>query len=141
MTDTLPQTPDAGKDMTIAETQGEMALIGVKMLNKGIKGPDAWFKIMANRFSVVLWSGEMSFGTNMHTKSIPGDTPGEAIAAAHDFFDAQPDPETEGERKFTRALADAVDIATEYALPDVMVAPVRAAIVEVNTVLLEGPKP
>ena len=140
MTHTLPQPPDAGKDMTIAKSQGEMALIGVKMLNKGIKGPDAWFKIMANRFSVVLWSGEPFFGTN-NSKHVFENTPGEAIAAAHAFVDALPDPETEGERKFTRALADAVDIATEYALPDAMVAPVRAAIVEVNAVLLEGPKP
>ncbi|MGC4233314.1 MAG: hypothetical protein QM594_10085 [Niabella sp.] len=110
------------------------------MIEKGIKQADATMDIKANSVgNIVLWcSCEARQLSGDYMRFFYGDTPEEQIEAARGFIAALPDPAKEGERLFTRKLAEAVDIATEYSLPDAVVTPVRVAIREVNAALLPG---
>ena len=128
--------------MTYDEIKAAMGDLVAEMLAKGIKMPSAEFTIKScSRDSIVLWCDMAARQFDgEYLLFIYGESPADIIAKARAYIAAMPDPATEGERKFTRALADAVDIATEYALPDAVVAPVRAAIQEVNALLLAAPK-
>lgn len=125
------------ENLTITEIQARCDAMARAMSDKGVENPNAEFCIKSNT-ETVIWL----HGTDIGGKRSPlrrfcsADQWHEAAA----FIAALPDPSTEGQRRFTRALADAVDIATEYALDDSLVAPVKAAIAEVNAALLEGPK-
>lgn len=123
--------------MTYEEIKAAMADLVTAMLDKGVKQPRAWLQVEADESRVVLWSdvGAKSLGAD-YCAHIKGDTPQKQIANAREYIAALPDPAKEGERLFTRKLAEAVDIATEYALPDAVVAPVKTAIREVNAALL-----
>jgi hypothetical protein len=128
--------------MTYDEIKAAIDDLVAEMLAKGIKTPSAEFSIRGgSRDNIVLWCATVArqFGGE-YLHFIYGESPADIIANARAYIAALPDPATEGERKFTRALADAVDIATEYALPDAVVTPVRAAIEEVNALLLAAPK-
>lgn len=78
-------------------------------------------------------------GRNISNYFHKADTFEGCLAKAEAAIAALPDPAKEGERLFTRKLAEAIDIATEYSLPNAAILPVRAAIREVNAVLLAGP--
>lgn len=127
--------------MTIEEIQAVLNDMVQAMQGKGIVAPDADFTLRAqSRVSVGLWckvSNPQFDGE--YLKNFLGETPAQALSDAAAYIATLPDPATEGQRKYTRKLAEAVDIATEYALPDAAIAPVRAAIREVNAVLLPGP--
>jgi hypothetical protein len=128
--------------MTYDEIKAALAGLVADMMAKHVKKPNAKLTIDPDGSDhICLWcdiDARQFGGEYMHF--IHGDTTADVIANAHAYIAGLPAPETEGERKFTRALAVAVDIATEYALPDAMVAPVRTAIREVNAVLIAGPK-
>jgi hypothetical protein len=128
--------------MTYEEMKAECDALVALMLYKGVETPKATIEIASNQDGhVALWCDlDKKQLDGKYLRVIRGETPQEQIAEARAYIATLPDPATEGARKFTRALADAVDIATEYSLPDAAVAPVRAAIREVNAVLLEGPK-
>jgi hypothetical protein len=128
--------------MTYDKIKAAMDDLVAEMLAKGIKTPSAEFTIKSgSRDNIVLWCDTAARQLDgNYLKPIYGESPADIIAKARAYIAALPDPATEGERKFTRALAHAVDIATEYALPDAVVAPVRAAIEEVNALLLAAPK-
>lgn len=125
--------------MNVEQIIAAMDDLAARMTAKGVKLPSArWLAKSGGRFQVVLWC-------DMDQRAFNGEylrifTGPDPIAAAIAYIDTLPDPATEGERKFTRKLAEAVDVATEYALPDKLVAPVKAAIREVNDLLLEAPK-
>lgn len=125
--------------MTYDEIKAAMAELVKAMLDKDVKNPRAWMSVEGNaNGQVTLWSDTYSCKLDGdYLKIIYGETPQDQIAAARTYIAALPDPATEGERKFTRKLAEAVDIATEYALPDAVVAPVKNAIRDVNAALLE----
>ena len=128
--------------MTYDEIKAAMDDLVAEMLAKGITTPFAEFAIKSgSRNNIVLWchTAAKQLDGN-YLNYIYGESTADIIAKARAYIAALPDPATEGERKFTRALADAVDIATEYALPADVVAPVRAAIQEVNALLLAAPK-
>jgi hypothetical protein len=128
--------------MTYDEIKAAMDDLVAEMLAKGVKSPSADFTIKpASPDNIVLWcdTAARQFDGE-YLLFIYGESPADIITNARAYIAALPDPATEGERRFTRALADAVDIATEYALPDAVVAPVRAAIAEVNALLLAAPK-
>lgn len=125
--------------MSVEQIIAAMDDLAARMSAKGVKLPSArWQAENGGRVQVNLWcdTDQRAFGGD-YLRSITGPDP---IAAAIAYIDTLPDPATEGQRKFTRKLAEAVDVATEYALPDTLVAPVRAAIREVNELLLEAPK-
>lgn len=127
--------------MTYEEIRAEMQSLVKEMLEKCVVRPQAHFAIKdAGREHVSLWSAfdKPGFGGEYLIHAY-GDTPEEAIAAAQKIITDLPDPAKEGERRFTKKLAEAVDIATEYALPDAVVDPVRVAIREVNAALLPAP--
>ena len=124
--------------MTYDEIRAAMGELVKEMMAKGVKRPTAGLEIKNGSCDQVnLWcdSGNKIFEGD-YLRIVYGQSPIEAIAAARAYIAALPDPATEGERKFTRKLAEAVDIATEYALPDAVVAPVKTAIREVNAALL-----
>lgn len=125
--------------MTYDEIKAAMAELVKAMLDKDVKNPRAWMSVEGNaNGQVTLWSDTYSRKLDGdYLKIIYGETPQDQIVAARAYIAALPDPATEGERLFTRKLAEAVDIATEYALPDAVVAPVKTAIREVNAALLE----
>ena len=128
--------------MTYDEIKAAMDDLVAEMLAKGIKKPSAELTIKGgSRDHIALWcdTDARQFG-GKYLHCTYGESPADIIANARAYIAALHDPATEGERKFTRALADAVDIATEYALPDAAVAPVRAAIQEVNAMLLAALK-
>lgn len=125
--------------MNVEQIIAAMDDLAARMSAKGVKLPEAkWQAKNGGRVHVSLWCAmdQSAFGGE-YLRIITGPDP---IAAAIAYIDTLPDPATEGARKFTRKLAEAVDVATEYALPDTLVAPVRAAIREVNEMLLEAPK-
>lgn len=123
--------------MTYDEIKAELDALVAEMLVKGVKRPTAELTIKSQeRVSVQLWCdmGASQFDGE-YLKFCYGETPADQIATARAYIATLPDPRTEGERKFTRALAAAVDVATEYALPDELVAPVKIAIQQVNDML------
>jgi hypothetical protein len=128
--------------MTYDEIKAEVDALTSEMAAKAVEIPNAELSVKANqRGFVTIWSSSSAPAFDGdYLKMFYADAPQEMIAAARAYIAALPDPATIGERKFIRALADAIDIATEYSLPDKVVAPVRASIAEVNAVLLEGPK-
>lgn len=125
--------------MNVEQIIAAMDDLAARMSAKGVKMPEATWKAKSGgKVQLCLWCA-------MDQRAFDGQylrifTAPDPIAAAIAYIDTLPDPEREGERKFTRKLAEAVDVATEYALPDKLVAPVRAAIREVNEMLLEAPK-
>lgn len=127
------------ENLTITEIQARCDALAKAMSDKGVVTPSAELVVKSTGLHVVLWSSvekRAFMGGTEYLHTIRADDP---FAAADAFIAALPDPATEGERKFTRALADAIDIATEYALPDAVVAPVKAAMIEVNAQLLAAP--
>lgn len=123
------------EDLTLSEIQRRCDALAMALLDKGKRNPSAQFCIESNREPFIwLKFSEDSDGTYKAFRT------GDIWAEAEAWIAALPDPAKEGERQFTAALAKAVDIATEYSLPDKIVAPVKAAIVEVNELLIEGPK-
>jgi hypothetical protein len=128
--------------MTYDEIKTELQSLVRDMLDKGIKMPSAQLDIEdAKVGSVVLWCAYDALQLDgAYLKHCYGPTPADQITKAREYVAALPDPATDGERKFTAKLAEAVDIATEYALPEAAIAPVRTAIREVNAALIAGPK-
>lgn len=124
--------------MTYDEIKAAMAELVKAMLDKGVTTPEAKMHIAdGDRGYISLWCNSRARQLDgEYLRQIHGITPQEQIAAARAYIAALPDPATEGDRKFTRKLAEAVDIATEYALPDAVVAPVKTAIRDVNAALL-----
>lgn len=127
--------------MTFDEIKAALQSLVRDMMDKGIKMPQAELDIKNDSAGhIVLWCAydARQFG-GKYLLHINGPTPEDQFANARAFIAALPDPATEGERKFTAKLAEAVDIATEYALPEAAIAPVRTAIREVNAALIAGP--
>ena len=123
------------EDLTQSEIQRRCDALAAAMLEKGKRSPAARLWIESHR-SAFIW---LTFDPGA-AETYKAFRTGDIWAEAEAWIAALPDPAKEGERKFTAALAKAVDIATEYSLPDKIVAPVKAAIVEVNELLIEGPK-
>ena len=123
------------EDLTQSEIQRRCDALAAAMLDKGKVKPTAQLWIESHR-SAFIWLTFDPGSAETYASFREGDIWAEAEA----WIAALPDPAKEGERKFTAALAKAVDIATEYSLPDKLVAPVKSAIVEVNELLIEGPK-
>lgn len=124
-------------DMTISQIRAELDALVAAMLAKGVKTPSANVNIgTGERMFVVLWcdTNARQFDGE-YLKHCYGSTPTEAISAAHAYIATLPDPANEGLRKYTRHLAAAIDTATEYALPDEVVAPARDAIGKANDLM------
>jgi len=124
-------------DMTISQIRAELDALVAAMLAKGVKTPSANLTIYSNaRYSVALWCDmDAAQFDGEYLKHRYGDSLTEAISAAHAYIATLPDPANEGLRKFTRHLAAAIDTATEYALPDEVVAPARDAIGKANDLM------
>ncbi len=100
--------------MIYEEIQADLQSLVRDMMDKGVKQPRANLTIKDHeKPSVALWcSTEAMQFDGDYLYQVFGDTPSDAITRARSFIALLPDPAIEGQRKYTKKLAEAVDIAT-----------------------------
>jgi len=112
--------------MNITELQAEMAGLEAAMSNQGIVTPAATASVKKSGFTIHMRSAyETTPFDGKDYKVIFGENLDECIAKAHAYIADLPSPEDQVTREYLSRIAKAVDYATENALPEEYVAPLR----------------
>lgn len=110
---------------TIEEVQAAMDALVVAMLDAGVVSPRAELWVRSGEEPRLhLWASNHSLngeGLMIFTTS----TPAEALTQAQEFIASLPDATEAVQNEYLRRVGHAVDYATENALPEEYVAPLR----------------
>ena len=104
---------------------------------KGVVGPSAQIQFESGAGVTVLLRGE-DLGTYDAKGFYNCDSMAEGVQLANDYIEALPSPQRRVENEYLRRLAHAVDYATENAIGEKHVAPLRAVSLALTENLLEG---
>jgi hypothetical protein len=122
--------------MNIEQLKQKMADLVTEMQGKGVKTPRAQVAITDSGEDYVhigCHYNQKIFGGSDYA-IIHGDTLPEAISAAFAFVASMPSPEDAVKHEYLTRVASAIDYATENALPEEYVAPLRG----VSTAMTEN---
>ena len=110
---------------TIEEVQDAMDALVVAMGDKAVVLPRAKFLVTSDSsLELQVWGSRESLG-GAAIRFFYGKTPAEALTQAQEFIASLPDASEAVQSEYLRRVGHAVDYATENALPEEYVAPLR----------------